>query len=41
MMNKNDETNKNITFTLFIFGLFSTKFNLRSSSEEKVFGEKK
>ena len=33
--------NRNVTFMLFIFLLFSSSFDLRLSSEEKVFVKKK
>ena len=40
-MNKSDKIDKNISL-MFIFALFSTCFNLRSSSGKTVFvGEKK
>ena len=34
-MNKSDKRNTNISFMIFIFCLFSTSFDLRSSSREK------
>ena len=36
-MNKNDKTNWNIPFIMFIFYLFSTSFGFTTSSEGKVF----
>ena len=39
-MDKNDKTNRIITLMEVIFLLFSTSFNLWSSSSEKDFKEK-
>ena len=38
-MKKKDKTIRNISFMLFIFWLFSTSFDLRSSSGQKDFGK--
>ena len=40
-MNKSDTKNRNITFKLFIFLLFSTSFDLKLSSRENVLMRKK
>ena len=40
-MNKSDKTNRNISFVSFIFSLFSTSLDLRSSPGENIFKKRK